>query len=94
MKSRGQVVRDRMGRLELTARATDKIKAAIAAGKRFLSVEFVSLVENKTAGGVREIERALRGRRGACRLHRSTSGTGVEVRAAAGDLERSARLWL
>ena len=56
---RGQVVRNRDGRLALTARATDNIRQAFADGKRFLSVEFRALQERTTLGGVREIQRAF-----------------------------------
>ena len=61
IESRGQVVRDREGRLSLTARATDGIKKAIDDGKKFMSVEFISLKERTTKGGVREILRAFVG---------------------------------
>ena len=59
VETRAQVVRQRDGRLTLTARATDGIRAAVAAGKRFMSVEFRSLAETRTAGGIREITRAM-----------------------------------
>ena len=59
VESRGHVVRERDGRLTLTARATDGIREAVAAGKRFMSVEFVSREERTTKGGVREILRAF-----------------------------------
>ena len=51
--------RDSQGRITIRARATDAIKAAIEAGKRYMSVEFRSLDERTTKGGVREILRAL-----------------------------------
>lgn len=50
--------RDSMGRINIRARATEAIKAAIAEGKRFMSVEFRSIEERNTKGGVREILRA------------------------------------
>ena len=50
--------RDAMGRIKVRAKATDAIKRAIAAGKRFMSVEFRALEERQTPGGVREILRA------------------------------------
>ena len=58
-ETRGQVVRQRDGRLTLVARATDRIRAAVAAGKKFLSVEFRSLKERTTRAGIREVSRAF-----------------------------------
>lgn len=55
---RGQVVRARNGELRLQARATPAIQAAVAAGKRFMSVEFRAIRERVTKGGVREILQA------------------------------------
>ena len=54
-----QPVRHRDGRLEVIADATAAIREAVEAGRRFMSVEFVSLRERVTAGGVREILEAL-----------------------------------
>ena len=59
VETRGQVVRQRDGRLTLTARATDAIRKAVDGGKRFMSVEFRSLSERTTKGGVREVLRAF-----------------------------------
>ena len=59
VEARGQVVRERDGRLTLTARATEGIREAVGAGKRFMSVEFRSIEERTTAGGVRELLRAV-----------------------------------
>ena len=56
---RGQVVRQRDGKLTLTARATDAIKQAVAAGRKWMSVEFRALEERTTKGGVREVLRAF-----------------------------------
>ena len=50
--------RDPMGRIAIRAAATDAIKRAIEAGKRYMSVEFRALDERRTKGGVREILRA------------------------------------
>ena len=58
-ESRGQVVRHRDGRLEITAPATPAIIAAVDAGKKFMSVEFAAIADSVTKGGVREITRAL-----------------------------------
>lgn len=59
VETRGQVVRHRDGRLELTAPATPAIVAAIDGGKRFMSVEFVAIAQAQLQSGVREIRRAL-----------------------------------
>ena len=47
------------GRISVTATATDTIRQAVAAGKKYMSVEFASLSERTTKGGVREILRAF-----------------------------------
>ena len=47
------------GRITLRARATDAIREAVEAGRRFLSVEFHAVRERRTEGGIREILRAL-----------------------------------
>ena len=68
-----QVVRERDGRLTITARATEGIREAVASGKRFLSVEFRSIEERTTAGGVRELLTGRRGRgRAWCRAPSTT----------------------
>lgn len=59
MEARGQLARGRDGVLNLTAPATPAIVQAYEQGKRFLSVEFVALEDEITAGGVREIRRAF-----------------------------------
>lgn len=46
------------GEIRIRARATEAIKTAIAAGRRWMSVEFRSLEERTTRGGIREILRA------------------------------------
>ena len=56
---RAQPIRHRDGRITLTARATDAIRAAVAGGKRYMSVEFRSVEERTTKGGVRELLRAF-----------------------------------
>lgn len=56
---RAHPVRTRSGELQLQGQATDGIRQAIAAGKRYMSVEFKSLRETVTAGGIREITSAL-----------------------------------
>ena len=52
-------VRDAEGRIRIRALATDALRRAFAAGRRFLSVEFVAKKEIRTLGGVREIQSAL-----------------------------------
>ena len=47
------------GRLRIEARATDPIRRAVEVGRRDMSIEFVSLKERQTRGGVREIHDAL-----------------------------------
>ena len=54
-----QPVRQRDGRIEVRGDATDAIRAAIAEGRRWLSVEFVSLRERTTKAGVREVLEAF-----------------------------------
>ena len=51
--------RDKDGRITVRAQASDAIKATIASGKRFMSVEFRALDERTTKGGIREILRAF-----------------------------------
>lgn len=90
---RGHVVRDRNGRLALTARATDRIVQAVRDGKRFMSVEFRALQERTTKGGVREILRAFVDS-AALTDRPEYDTTAAEVRSSAADVERKARLWL
>ena len=52
-------VRQPNGELRIAVRATPGIVAAVRAGKDAMSVEFVSTREVRTAGGIREIQRAL-----------------------------------
>ena len=59
VESRALPIRERDGRLTIKARATDALRAAVAAGKHHLSVEFHALAEKTTAGGIREIRSAL-----------------------------------
>ena len=51
--------RESDGRITIRARATDAIRGAVEAGKKFMSVEFRALEERTTAGGVRELIRAF-----------------------------------
>jgi len=54
MPSRGET-----GEIRISTPATDAIRAAIRAGRRFMSVEFRALAERTTRGGVREVLRAM-----------------------------------
>lgn len=45
--------------IRITAPASPAIFDAVNAGRKWLSVEFHAITETRTAGGVREIERAL-----------------------------------
>ena len=47
------------GEVRIRVRATAEIRAAYAAGKRFLSAEFFAIRESRAAGNIREIEHAL-----------------------------------
>ncbi len=47
------------GRVTVKARATDPIREAVEAGRRFMSVEFMALRERRTEGGIREVLRAM-----------------------------------
>ena len=52
-------VRADNGELQIETRATPEIFQAVNAGRRWMSVEFHSESETRTAAGVREIERAM-----------------------------------
>jgi len=52
-------VRESDGRISIRARATDPIREAVQAGKKWMSVEFHALRERTTRGGVREVLQAL-----------------------------------
>ena len=51
--------REDLGRIVLEAPATPEVRQAVEDGKRYMSVEFFSREERTTAGGVREILRAM-----------------------------------
>ena len=59
VEARAQPIRQRDGRLTLTARATDAIRRAVEAGRKYMSVEFRAIEERTTKGGVREVLRAF-----------------------------------
>ena len=88
-ETRGHVVRQRDGRLTLTARATPDIRAAVQAGKRFMSIEFHALEERTTPAGVREVLRAF-APAAALVSNPEYDTTSAEVRARKG----APRVWL
>ena len=92
IETRGAVVRESDGRLALTATATAGIQGAVKDGKRFLSVEFRSLRERTTKGGIREILRAFVDAAALVKAPEYDSSS-AEVRAESPD-ERKYRLWL
>ena len=51
-------VRDALGRIEIRTKATPAIIAAVKAGSRFMSVEFVA-IEQRIVSGVREVMQAF-----------------------------------
>ena len=56
---RAQPVRHANGEITISTPATPELRSAFAAGRKYLSVEFHSLSEVRTAGGVRELQRAF-----------------------------------
>ena len=52
-------VRQSNGEIQIAVRASPSVVEAVRAGRDAMSVEFHCLKENRTAGGVREIVRAL-----------------------------------
>ena len=58
-ETRAHPIRQRDGKLTLKTRASDALRNAVEAGRKFMSVEFHALEERTTAAGVREILRAL-----------------------------------
>lgn len=90
---RGHVVRARNGELQLQARATEAIRQAVAQGKRWMSVEFLSREERTTKGGVREILSAFVVA-AALVAKPEYDTTAAEIRSQAADIERRARVWL
>ena len=93
VETRAQVVRERDGRLSITARATEAVQRAVSEGKRFLSVEFTALQERITKGGVREIQRAFVAT-AALTNKPEYDMTAAEIREQATDIERKDRVWL
>ena len=78
------------GRIVIETRATPEVFAAVEqGGKRHLSIEFRSLRETRTAGGIREIQRAFVDA-AALTTRPEYEQTMAEVRQRG----RRARLWL
>ena len=93
MEARAVPERGENGEIRISAPATPAIFAAVSAGKRYASVEFHAQQEVRTAGGVREIQRALL--TGAALTDRPEyDSTSAELRERRSDLERVARVWL
>ena len=57
-ETRAAAERQPDGRITLTGEATPAIREAVEGGRQYMSVEFHSLAERTTKGGVREILRA------------------------------------
>ena len=80
--------------IRVETRATDRLRRAVDVdGKRYASVEFHSLAETRTAGGVREIERALLVTV-ALTDDPEYQQTAAEVRHAVPELHRRRERWL
>ncbi len=89
VEARAHPTRQRDGRITLAARATAAIQKAVEDGAKFMSVEFLSLRERRTAGGVREILAALVPRAALVR-NPEYDTTAAEVRSRG----RRRRIWL
>lgn len=87
VEARAHPVRQRDGRLTIEARATQAIREAVATGRRWMSVEFVSLRDRRTRGGVREVLSAIVSR-AALVANPEYDTTAAEVR------KRRRRVWL
>ena len=55
LESRAIPTRESDGRIVVSAPATDRIRDAVASGRKYMSVEFRSMRERRTEGGIREI---------------------------------------
>ena len=76
------------GEIRISAPASPAIVAAVGGGKNGMSVEFTALREERTAGGVREIQRAYVDAGSLTSVPEYSQGV-VEVRA-----KRSSSIWL
>ena len=59
VETRAVPTREADGSIRISAPANDAMRQAFEAGRRFLSVEFEAVREVRTAGGVREVQRAF-----------------------------------
>ena len=103
VETRAVPTREPDGTIRIAARTMPAIFAAVQAGRRSMSVEFTALDEIRTAGGVREIRRAMvancgdhaadarDGRAGALPLRRNRVRPGRERRPDA-DASRERRV--
>lgn len=58
-ETRAHPVRQSDGRLTIRAPATEALRAAVADGRKYLSVEFHAVEQRRTEGDIREITRAF-----------------------------------
>ena len=94
LETRAHPIRQQDGQIKVMAPATAKIQQAYAEGKRWMSIEFMSLEERTTSGGIREILRAFVPT-AAMTSRPHYDSTHAEVRAEEQeDLLRRAWLWL
>ena len=84
-EARAHPVRQRDGRLTISARATDGLREAVENGARYMSVEFHALREKRTKGDIREILSALVVR-AACSKSPEYDTTAAEVRNKRGKM--------
>ena len=75
--------------IRISAPATPAIFDAVKNGRKWLSVEFTPLAETRTAGGVREIERAF-----VDRAALTDSPEYAQTRAEVRKAQRRRRVWL
>ena len=85
---RAQPVRHPNGEITISTKATPELRAAFEAGRKYLSVEFHSLAEVRTAGGVRELQQAFI-EAAALVPNPEYGGTRAEVRS-----EAEVKVWL
>ena len=93
VESRAHPTRQSDGRLTIATRATQAISEAVAAGKRYMSVEFVALRERTTKAGVREVLEAFL-RDAALTASPEYDSTAAEVREREREREQRRRVWL
>ncbi|MYE00866.1 MAG: hypothetical protein F4Y03_06230 [Alphaproteobacteria bacterium] len=79
-------VRESDGRITVAVPATPAIFQAVKGGKRYLSVEFHALAEERTAAGVREIQSAL--------VPRAALVRSPEYKQAAAEVRSRRKVWV